>query len=249
MTNPSLDTIMQTMYYKGVDASNASKTKKEEVLSGINGILAIGASFDKAISNINQNGDLSAQGRASALLAQSTKSIGQLDALTKPLLASLDGSIASCTNALRKAAGGTDGTLISELRAVEARAAFATITDLTRPTTYLQLCEAGTDDASCIAVENASLFAPLLKPDVVELGRATRGARQLPDAAQELENCLYLRTTLAASAASARRNMNLGRTNDPLVIAAKGGYPIDDEGNDVSDALDVVNNAVATIYG
>lgn len=251
MTSPLFDTILQNMYYKGIDKANAVKAQKEQIKSGIDGIFSIGASFEKTVSNINQNENLSAQGRVSALLAQSTKSIAALDALIKPLLASLDESIVSCTNSLRKAASGADATLITELRAVEARAAFAANFDnLLGPSKYLQLCEEGTDDASCVAIENASLFAPLLKADVIELGRATRGARALPDQAQELESAVEMRAILAASAASAKRNMKLGKTLDPLQIAAMGsGYPIDDEGDDVPDALDAASNAVSDIYG
>ncbi|MFZ6675259.1 hypothetical protein [Undibacterium sp. Xuan67W] len=249
MTNPSFDTILQTMYYKGIDNASTAKALKEQVKSGIDGILTFVDSFNNAVSSINQNGDLSTQGRASALLAQSTKSISALDALTKPLLASLNASMVSSTNALRKAASGADATLITELRAVEARAAFANIDNLNRPVRYIQLCESGEDDASCIAVENASQFAPLLDADTIELGRTVRGARSLPDMAQELHSAIELHTILAASAASAKRNMKLGKTLDPLQIAAMGGgYPIDDEGEDVPDALDAVNNAVSNIY-
>lgn len=228
-TSPTLKSpsILQSMYWNNLENLNMAQADRDRAQATVAGVAAVQDAFDVAVVSINQNGDLSAQGRASALLAASKRALGQLAAQTAPVLAALDAQIVACARALRSAANGHDVTSLStEIRAVEARAAFAQIDPLLRPTTYLTLCANGEDDAACIAVENSSGFAPLLAPAVVEQGRAVRGARELPDQAGALDTAQDLRALLAASVAAVRRHVSLGPTADPLQVASLGAYPI-----------------------
>lgn len=224
MNSPALasPSILQGIYWQQLDRMNMTQAERDTAKSNIAAVGAIQDQYDAAASAINQNGDLSAQGRASALLANSKRSLDALDALAKPNLAALDAQILSHTRALRKAASGPDATGVTELRAIETRAAFAQIDPLLQPMKYLELCANGEDDAACLAVENASSFAPLLNADTIEQGRALRGARQLPDQARELEVVEDLRDMLASAVATTRRHLSLNPINGGFLVAPLG---------------------------
>jgi hypothetical protein len=199
------------------------------------GVAGVQDAYDAAVVTINTNGDLSAQGRASALLGAGKHGLDKLASMTTPTLAALDAQIVGHARALRRAAAGPDATMVTELRAVEVRGIFGQIDPLLQPAKYLALCESGEDDAACVAIESASALAPLLPAAVMELGRSVRGARALPDQATALDVAQDLRALLVASVAAARRHMSVGPTLDPLLVANLGAYPIPggDDTNDV----------------
>jgi hypothetical protein len=224
MTSNSIasPSILQSIYWQILDRTNMNEAEREKAKSNLAAVAAIQDTFDASVSAINQNGDLSAQGRANALLAASKRAVDALDAITKSSLGALDAQIQSHSRALRRAASGPDATAVTEMRAVETRAAFAAIDPLLQPAQYLALCANGEDDAACLAVENANAFAPLLAADVIEKGRALRGARSLPDQARELEVVEDLRGMLASAIATTRRHVTLSPLLDPLQVAPLG---------------------------
>lgn len=219
--------ILQNIFWAQADKMHLTQSERDTARANITAVAAIQDKFDAAASQINQNGDLSAQGRASALLANSKRSLDALDALAKPSLAALDAQILSASRALRQAASGPDATAVTELRAIETRAAFAQIDPLLQPMQYLELCANGEDDSACIAVENSSAFASLLDAETIEKGRALRGARNLPNQARELEVAQDLRAMLASVVASTRKHMTIAPTLDPFILAPLG--PTDDD--------------------
>lgn len=221
--------ILQSLFWSDLEKMNMTQTDRDAAKAQVAGVAAVQDSFDAAVVSINTNGDLSAQGRASALLAMGKRGQEQLTALTTPTLAALDNQIVGLSRALRRAATGPDATMVTELRAVETRAAFDQFDPLLRPMKYLTLCVSGEDDAACVAVENGSAFAPLLAPEVIEQGRTLRGARALPDQAAGLDVAQDLRALLASAVAAARRHMSVGPTLDPLQVANLGDYPIADD--------------------
>jgi hypothetical protein len=224
MTTPALasPSVLQAIWWQQFERMNMTEAEREKAKSNVAAVAVIQDTFDAACSTINQNGDLSAQGRANALMAASKRALDALDALAKPNLAALDAQIVSASRALRRAAAGPDATAVTEIRAVETRALFAQVDPLLQPVTYLELCANGEDDAACVAVENASAFAPLLAADTIEKGRALRGARSLPDQAHELEVAQDLRALLAAAVATTRKHVTLSPLVDPLQIAPLG---------------------------
>jgi len=237
--------IAQNLYWKNIDSIALSDHLKEQAKSQVASVAAIEEAFTTAIAKINADGNLSVQGRANAQLQQSKKSLADLAKMTDPTLVLLNNTIFACEKALRKASSGADSSVVSELRAIEARGAFALVEPLMRESVYIQLCESGLDDAACLAVENACAFAPLLSANVIEHGKAIRGARILPDQAIELDAAIELRSILTASISAAKRSMKLGVTNDPMQIAAMGNFPIDEE---LPDALDAVDDAVNALF-
>jgi hypothetical protein len=224
MNSPALasPSVLQAIWWAQFERMNLTEAEREQAKANITAVAGIQDSFDAAVSAINQNGDLSAQGRASHLLAASKRAVDALDAIAKSSLAALDAQIVSHTRALRQAAKGPDATAVTELRAVETRALFAQVDPLLQPMQYLELCANGEDDAACLAVENAPGFAPLLNAETVEKGRALRGARQLPDQARALEVVEDLRGMLASAIATTRRHVTLSPLVDPLQVAPLG---------------------------
>lgn len=215
--------IMQDIFWARADKMNLTQSERDTARANITAVAAIQDQFDAAVSAANRNGDLSAQGRANALLAASQRAVGALDAIVKSSVGALDAQVASASRALRKAASGPDATAVTELRAIEAREAFSQVDPLMRPQLYLSHCADGTADADCIAVENASAWAPLLDDSTIEQGRALRGARNLPDQARELEVAQDLRAVLASVIATTRRHVSLGPLlPDPLQVAPLG---------------------------
>lgn len=212
--------ILQNLYWDNLNDLAMAQADREAAQAQVAGVAAVMDRFDASTSAIHQNGDLSAQGRASALLAAGKRSLEQLASLTTPTLASLDAQIVSLSRALRSAASGPEATMVTELRAIETRAAFGQLDPLFQPGNYLALCASGEDDAACVAVENAGGFAPLLPADVIEQGRTIRGARVLPDQAAGLDTATELRALLQASVAAARRHMSVTTSGgDPLQVA------------------------------
>jgi hypothetical protein len=232
MTNAlASNSILQNLYFDNLAKMNMAAADRAQAQSLVASVAAVMDAFDRDAVAINGDGDRSAQGRASALVALSKMALGQLAALTAPTMAALDAQIVGHGRALRQAAAGPDASAITELRAVEARAAFGQVDHLMRPGQYLALCQSGADDQACAAVEN-NPFVSLLPPDVIEAGRAVRAARALPDQAKALDTASDLRTLLVASTAAARRHMSLGALVDPLQVASLTEAQIDDQGDE-----------------
>lgn len=223
-SNPAASSyLLQNIHWAMADKMDLTLAERQQAKDAIGAVAAIQDRFDSECSAINCNGDLSAQGRASALLAASKRAGDALDQIVKTSIAALDAQVVSASRALRKAASGPDSNAVTEMRAVEARAAFAQIDPIMRPGEYLSRCADGTADADCIAVENSSAWAPLLDAETVEKGIALRGARSLPDAARELEVAQDLRAMLASVVATTRRHVTLGPLlPDALQVAPLG---------------------------
>ena len=120
MNSPALasPSILQAIWFSQFEKMNLTESERATAKANISAVAAIQDSFDAATSAIHQNGDLSAQGRASALLATSKRSLDALDALAKPNLAALDAQIVSHSRALRQAAKGPEATTVTELMEV-----------------------------------------------------------------------------------------------------------------------------------
>jgi hypothetical protein len=227
-TSPALasPSILQNLFWSNLNDINMAQADRDAAKAQVAAVAGVQDAYDAAVVTINTNGDLSAQGRASALLAAGKRGLKQLTALTTPTLSALDAQIVGHSRALRRAAAGPEATMVTELRAAEVRAAFGQFDPLLRPARYLALCAEGHDDAACVAIECASALAPLLAAETTEQGRSIRSARTLPDQASALDVAQDLRALLVASVAAARRHMSVGGTLDPLQVANLGAYPI-----------------------
>ena len=227
--------ILQNLYWTEATKITADAEAIKTAQALISGVAAVMDAYDADVVVVNADGNLSAQGRASSLKSVSAIALKQLSILTDPTLQSLAKQIVSASKVLRQAASGPDATVVSELRAQEARAAFANIDPLFQPSSYLTLCVGGEDDGSCVAVENGTGFAQLLNADVIEQGRVIRGARVLPDAAAALNTATELRALLIASVGAARRAMTVAGMNDPLLIASVGAFSKNGSNDDAID--------------
>ena len=217
--------VMQLALLKSLEKMNLQQADLDNATGQVKAIGLMLDNYDQAISNINQNGDLSAQGRAAQIMATSADYLKRLDTLTTGTLATLASQIKANSAALTLAAKGPDATLVSELRAQEIRTQFAGIDPLMRPTTYLKLISDGNFEA-VVAIERAPL-TPLLPDDVIQAGQAERAALKLPDRANARDAAIAMLDVLTTSARFAKKHLTLAPTADPLVLAAAGGYQID----------------------
>jgi hypothetical protein len=217
--------IMQLALLKSLEKMNLQQADLDKAQSQISAIGLMLDAYDNAISLIHQNGDLSAQGRASQILAISADYLKRLDLLTAGTLTTLASQIKADNNALALAVKGADATLISELRAQEIRKLFGEIIDLMRPSVYQKLIRDGNYEA-VIAIERAPL-TPLLPEDIIDEGQAERAALVLPERVNARDAAISMLDALTTSARFAKKHMTLARTNDPLNIAPAGDYPID----------------------
>ena len=213
--------ILQNAYFDSLFKMRVEVADREKAQGYIAGSAKLCDDFDEVISSINQNGDLSAQGRASAIMGKSADFIKRLDTLTAGVLASLATQIAEHQAALNRASNGSqEVTVINELRAIEVRAQFADVDPIMRPTEYQKLIAAG-NVAACLALEN-SPYLPLLDADVIEEGRANRAALQNPERFAGLESARNIKDLLTDSIRFARKHLDLAPTGDGLQIAARG---------------------------
>lgn len=114
--------ILQNAYFDSLFKMRVEVADREKAQGYIAGIAKLCDDFDAVISSINQNNDLSAQGRAKAIMDKSADFIKRLDTLTAGVLASLSTQIAEHQSALNRASnGGQEATVINELRAQEVR--------------------------------------------------------------------------------------------------------------------------------
>lgn len=202
--------ILQNLYWDNLNKLNMAQADRDAAKAQVAGVAAVMDRYDASVVTVNTNGDLSAQGRASALLAAGKRGLDQLASLTAPTLASLDEQIVSLSRALRRAASGPDATLVTELRAIETRAAFGQLDPLFQQGNYLALCGNGLNDAACIAIEQTGAFAPSPAADV-------------------LDTASDLRALLLAAVATARKHMSVAVTGgDPMQVANAKAADLDE---------------------
>ena len=218
--------IMQMALLKSLEKMNLQQADLEKGQGQVKAIGLLLDNYDQAISKINKNGDLSAQGRVTQILATSTDYLKRLDTLTTGTMSTLASQIKADSSVLTLAAKGPDATLISELRAQEIRREFADIDYIMRTSVYEKLIRDGNYEA-VIAIERAPL-TPLLDADTIAQGQAERAALQLPDRANARDAAVSMLDVLTTSVRFAKKHLTLAPTADPLVLAAAGGYPIDD---------------------
>lgn len=213
--------VLQNAYFDSLFKMRVEVADREKAQGYIAAIAKLCDDFDAVLLSINQNGDLSAQGRASAITTKSADFIKRLDTLTAGVLTSLATQISEHQSVLNRSAnGGQESTMVSELRAQETRAQFADVDPIMRPTAYLKMIAAG-NVAACLAVENAP-YVPLLDAQVIEEGRANRAALANPERFAGLESARNIKDLLADSIRFARKHLDLAATLDPLQIAARG---------------------------
>lgn len=213
--------ILQNAYFDSLFRQNLETADREAGQAHVAAVAKLLDSYDGAISLINQNGDLSAQGRASQILATSKSYMEKLSALTDSVLEGLSKQVSDNKAALVQAARGPDATMVNELRAREVRELFSQVDPILRPTEYQKLL-ASSNYAACIAIEQAP-FMPLLDDAVIAEGQAHRGEQALPGRAYALTAAQAIKDILSDSVRFARRHMTLAPTNDPLQVAAIGG--------------------------
>ena len=225
MTTLGSSQIIQNAYWDSLEKMSLDVADRERAQNNIAFIARQLDQYDAAVSEINQNGDLSAKGRAAAILAKSDFYLKAMEAQTSTVLAALTAQIGSSNAKLNQAASGPDASVISEMRAQEVRAWFVQIEPILRPQEYQKLIRAG-NIAAAIAIENAPA-EPLLDMETIAEGRAARAARLMPNEAFSHQSATDVKDLLSSSLRFARKHFSLGVTADPLQVAAAGGYPID----------------------
>lgn len=226
MTTLGSSNIMQSAFYDSVFKMKLEAADREKAQSNIAFVAKLLDQYDAAISGINQNGDLSSQGRVKAIMDTTARYLKNLEDQTSSVLAGLAQTIRESASALAQASRGADASVVSEMRAQEVRAWFVQIDDILRPQEYQKLIHAG-NTLAARAIEDAP-GAPLLPADVVAEGQATRAANALPDRAYAKTAAEAISDLLTSSVRFARQHLNVAPTLDPLQVAAAGGYPIDD---------------------
>lgn len=214
--------ILQNAYYDALFKCNLETADRELAQGQVAAVATLLDNYDGAISAVNQNGDLSAQGCASQILAISKSYLAKLATMTDGTLAGLQKQITDNQAALTQASRGADATTVTELRAREVREWFADVDPILRSTEYQKLLNSA-NYAACIAIENAP-YTPLLDAETIAEGQAQRGAQALPGRAYAMTAATAILDILRDSVRFARRHMTLAETADPLVIAAMGGY-------------------------
>lgn len=217
--------IMQNAYWSALEQMDLDASDRERGQTNIAFIANLLDQYDAAVSAINQNPDLSAQGRASAILAKSKSYLQQMETQTGAVMAALNAQINSASAKLVQAAMGPDASVIGELRAQEVRAWFAQVEDILRPSVYQKLIADGNTTAA-IAIENTPGL-PLIDPSVIADGKAQRSNTLLPKEAYGKQSATEIRDVLTGSIRFARKHLTMATTLDPLQVAPAGDYAID----------------------
>jgi hypothetical protein len=225
MTQLGSSQIFQNGFWEAASRMELEAADREKAQNNIAFIERLLDDYDNAISAINKNGDLSSQGRVKSVLDTSTRYLKKLDDQTSAVLAGLAETIRSSTSSLAQASRGAEATTVSELRAQEVRVWFSGLVDILRPQEYEKLISAGNVMAAR-AIEDAPI--PLLPADVIAGGQATRAATNLPDVAYAKTAAETVSDLLTTSLRFAKKHLTLAPTNDPLLLAAAGAYPIDE---------------------
>lgn len=218
--------VLQNGFWDAAMRMELEQVDRDKATSNIAFVAKLLDDYDAAVSVINQNSDLSAQGRVKAILDTSARYQKNLEDQTGGVLAGLAQTIRESASALSQASRGADATVVSELRAQEVRAWFSQVDELLKPNEYQNFIRAG-NTAAARAIEESPI--PLLAADVIAEGQANRAATLLPDRAYAKTAAEAISDLLTTSLRFARKHLTVGTTLDPLQMAAAGGYPIDGE--------------------
>jgi hypothetical protein len=217
MTTLGSSQILQNGYWSQMEQMSLDANIREQGQSNIAFIAKLLDQYDDAVSQINQNGDLSAKGRASEIMAKSKLFFALLKEQTDAVMAGLTAQISSNSKALEQAARGPDATVVNELRAREVREWFATVDPILRPSLYEKLIREG-NTAAALAIECAPGLA-LLDLQTITEGRELRSSTLMPKEAFVKQSAIEIKDILTASIRFAVKHLSVGTTNDPLQLA------------------------------
>lgn len=220
MTQLGSNQIIQNAHWNLLETSAMDAGTREQGQASIARIAQTLDDFDADISAIQQNPELSAQGRVKAMSNKSTSYLTRLNDQTGATLAALQLQINTLNKSLAQAAKGPDASVVSEIRAQEVRREFSQVTDILRPTEYFKLISTG-NTAAALAIENAP-GTPLIDAQIMAEGQAQRAQALLPEAAYKKDGVTLIFDALTACVRAAKKHLGLSPLVDPLQMAPTG---------------------------
>ena len=224
----SQSSLLQSLWFAELENERLQQDRLDQARGLVQSCTDLVAVFKQSESAAKQNGELSAIGVERAVMAAQEKATEKL-ASVEGLISSLDNDAAKIEDSLLRSLMTKPDDIVSELRKQQARVDFGNIADLMQPVTYLAACQAGTDDLSCAAVEEAGVFGKLLDDATIAKGRAVRASRQQPDKAQALREIKVVIDVAYRAVLQAKRDLTLGFSNDPQYRKAAGATPLEVE--------------------
>ncbi|TFW10036.1 hypothetical protein E4K72_02985 [Oxalobacteraceae bacterium OM1] len=207
-----------------MDLAELEAQRAQDLKDAIQGIYGAVSSYFDTKTAIDGDPELTATGKANRLATAAKTANARIDGLSKNMLADLTAEVQRLTVALERANAISSTDTVAELKMQEVRRiAYAMIDDgqdLTLRSTYQQLCMSGSDELSCIALEQAPMIRPILTAAQIAEGRAWRNMKLRPDKTKALDDAISARDILGSAVAQAQRQINPMPSLEQMMAAA-----------------------------
>lgn len=201
------NTLFQNAAWAQIEQQQLEEAKKQQVKTMYAATNAALNDFIEQVPKIKGDPELSQAGRQSRLQNLAKKVDAIIDTATNSIITEAEQRIGEVSAILSRFVAGQADDSVRALLKVEARTCARRVDPLMLSVQYLQLARDGRDDLSCEAIEQAPFFDSLLKPDVLEEGKAIRAARHKPDLTAELRELRFLVEIVKSERASAKREL------------------------------------------